>query len=90
MRGSQDKAFKTRLKELIITECDVQLDVEIDDIDEEGPLFGPDAQLGLDSIDGFQMAIAVENNFGIKITDGKEMRRVMASINTLADFLQPQ
>ena len=89
MRGSQDKAFKTRLKQLIVTECDVELDMEIDEIDDDAPLFGPDAELGLDSIDGFQMAIAIQNNFGIKITDGKEMRRVMASINTLADFLQP-
>ena len=90
MQGSQDKAFKTKLKQLIITECEVQLDMGMDEIDDDAPLFGPDAQLGLDSIDGFQMAIAVQNIFGIKITDGKELRRVMASINTFADFLQPQ
>jgi acyl carrier protein len=90
MRGSQDKAFKTQLKQLIITECEVQTDLEIDNIDDDVPLFGADSQLGLDSIDGFQMALAVEKTYGIKITDGKEMRRVMTSINTFADFLQPE
>jgi acyl carrier protein len=90
MRGSQDKAFKTKLKQLIITECEVQTDLEIDSIDDDVPLFGADSQLGLDSIDGFQMALAVEKTYGIKITDGKEMRRVMTSINTFADFLQPE
>jgi acyl carrier protein len=90
MRGSQDQAFKTKLKQLIITECEVQTDLEIDKIDDDVPLFGADSQLGLDSIDGFQMALAVEKTYGIKITDGKEMRRVMTSINTFADFLQPE
>ena len=90
MKGSQDKAFKTKLKELIITECEVQIDLEIDEIDDDAPMFGPDSQLGLDSIDGFQMALAVEKTYGIKITDGKEMRRVMTSINAFADFLQPE
>jgi acyl carrier protein len=90
MRGSQDKAFKAKLIRLIIDECEVQTDLEIDQIEDDVPLFGADSQLGLDSIDGFQMALAVEKTYGIKITDGKEMRRVMASINTFADFLQPE
>ena len=90
MRGSQDKAFKTKLKQLIITECEVRIDLDIDAIDDDAPLFGADSELGLDSIDGFQMAIAIQNTYGIKITDGKEMRRVMTSINTFADFLQPE
>jgi acyl carrier protein len=75
---------------LIIDECEVRTDLEIDQIDDDVPLFGADSQLGLDSIDGFQMALAVEKTYGIKITDGKEMRRVMASINIFADFLQPE
>lgn len=87
MRGSLDKAFKTRLKQLIITECELNLDIE--EIDDDSPLFGGKSPVGLDSIDGFQMAIAIQNTFGVKITDSKQMGRVMKSINTFADFLQP-
>ena len=88
MQGSQDFEFKTRLKQLIIDECEI--DVEIDEIDDEGPIFGSESQLGLDSIDVFQLAIAIQSNYGVKITDSKEMQRVLRSINTFADYLQPE
>ena len=88
MRGSLDAAFKLRLKQLILDECEV--DVDINDIDDDSPIFGSDSPIGLDSIDAFQLAIAVQTHYGIKITDSKEMRRVLRSINTFADFLQPE
>ena len=88
MQGSQDFEFKTRLKQLIIDECEI--DVEIDEIDDDGPIFGSESQLGLDSIDVFQLAIAIQSNYGVKITDSKEMQRVLRSINTFADYLQPE
>ncbi len=87
MRGSLDADFKQRLKQLIVTECEIEQ--EIDAIDDDAPMFGPDSQLELDSIDAFQIAVAVQNTFGVKITDSKEMRRVFTSINTFADFLRP-
>jgi len=36
-----------------------------------------------------QISIAIQNTYGIAIRDSKQMRRVMQSINTFADFLQP-
>jgi acyl carrier protein len=45
--------------------------------------------LGLDSIDALQISIAVQK-YGVKITASKQMRRVMASINTFADFIRPE
>ena len=88
MLGSQDISFKKKLKDLIVTECEV--DVDINDIDDDAPIFGSDSQLALDSIDAFQIAIAIQTHYGVKITDSKEMRRVLRSINTFADFLQPE
>lgn len=88
MQGSQDSEFKTRLKQLIIDECEI--DIDIGDIDDDVPIFGSESQLGLDSIDAFQLAIAIQSNFGVKITDSKEMQRILRSINTFADYLQPE
>jgi acyl carrier protein len=88
MQGSLDSEFKSKLKQLIINECEI--DTEIDTIDDNGPIFGSDSQLGLDSIDVFQLAIAIQTNYGVKITDSKEMQRVLRSINTFADYLQPE
>jgi len=88
MKGSLDGKLKTELKRLIIEECDIAIDpVEIDD---DGPLFGKDSRLGLDSIDALQISIAIQNRFNIAITDSKQMRRVMKSMNTFADFIQPE
>lgn len=87
MKGSLDERLKTELKQLIVTECD--LSVDIAEITDDDPLFGRDSRLGLDSIDALQISIAIQNRYGIIITDSKQMRKVMRSINTFADCIQP-
>ncbi|MBN2159541.1 MAG: acyl carrier protein [Spirochaetes bacterium] len=88
MKGSSDKTLKKELKELIIEECD--LDITADDINDDDALFGSDSPIGLDSVDALQISIAVQNKFGVVITDSKVLRRVMKSINTFADYLRPE
>ena len=90
MRGSEDVDFKIALKKLIIDACDLADRIEIGDIEDDVPLFGRNTKLGLDSIDALQISIAVQQEYGIAITDSKQMRRVMTSINTFADFLYPE
>jgi len=87
MKGSLDERLKTELKQLIVTECD--LSVDIAEITDDDPLLGRDSRLGLDSIDALQISIAIQNRYGIVITDSKQMRKVMRSINTFADCIQP-
>jgi acyl carrier protein len=88
MKGSLDEKLKMELKKLIVEECDITFDPG--DIDDEELLFGRDSRLGLDSIDALQISIAIQNKYNIIITDSKETRRVMRSINTFADFIQPE
>jgi acyl carrier protein len=87
MKGSLDNHLKNEIKTLIIENCD--LDIDVGDIDDNLPLFERKSELALDSIDALQISIAIQNTYGIAIRDSKEMRRVMLSINTFADFLQP-
>ena len=88
MKGSLDEKLKMDLKRLIIEECDITIDpVEIGDDDS---LFGRDSRLGLDSIDALQISIAIQNKFDLTITDSKQLRKVMQSMNTFADFIQPE
>jgi acyl carrier protein len=87
MKGSQDVGLKQRLKQLIVTEADK--DVAPESIGDEEILFGPQSSLQLDSIDGLQISMALQNQFGVRITDPKQLVRIMRSINTLADHLQP-
>lgn len=88
MKGSQDEKFKLELKELIIKECD--LEKNPDEVSDDGAMFGPDSEFGLDSIDALQISMALKNKYGVSITDSKEMRRIMVSLNTFADYLQPE
>jgi len=87
MKGSLDIHLKNEIKTLIIENC--ELDIDVGDIDDNLPLFERKSELALDSIDALQISIAIQNTYGIVIRDSKEMRRVMLSINTFADFLQP-
>ena len=87
MKGSQDPALKLRLKTMIVTEADKNVAPET--IGDDDALFGPQSSLRLDSIDGLQISMALQVHFGVRITDPKELIRVMRSINTLADHLQP-
>jgi acyl carrier protein len=88
MKGSLDERLKLELKKLIVGECDIMTDAG--EIGDEESLFGRDSKLGLDSIDALQISIAIQNKYSIAITDSKEMRRVMRSLNTFADFIQPE
>ena len=88
MKGSLDDRLKTELKKLIVEECD--LTVDPGEIGDDDPLFGKEAKIALDSIDALQISIALEKKYKVTITDSKETRRMMRSINTFADFIQPE
>ena len=88
MIGSEDKELKLALKTLIIEECDKE--VEPDEINDDEVLFSPESQLELDSMDALQISMALQKKYDIVVTDSKKLRKVMVSINTLADYIQPK
>jgi len=88
MPGSLDKSFKQELKALIIEETGKD-DLPPEDIADDEALFGPESAVGLDSLDGLQVSVALKRVYGVELNDSKRLRRVMKDINTLADFLRP-
>lgn len=85
--GSHDPAFKLELKTLIVAACNREAAPE--SIGDDDSLIGSDSALGLDSLDVLQVNVAIGQKYGVRIDDSKHARRVMKSINTLADFLRP-
>jgi acyl carrier protein len=77
--------LRRRIKLALIEELDLR-GKSADDIDDAAPLFGEG--LGLDSLDALQLAMAIEERFGIAVPEGDAGRRVFASINAIAEFLQ--
>ena len=73
-----------KLKSEIIEVLNLE-DVKPEDIDADAPLFGDG--LGLDSIDALELIVLLEKNYGIKIEDPKEGRKIFTSVRTMADFI---
>lgn len=69
----------------IIEELNLE-EIGIDSIDPDELLFGEG--LGLDSIDSLELMALVERNYGIKINDPKEGRKVLQSVRTMAEFIE--
>jgi acyl carrier protein len=73
-----------KLKKEIIEVLNLE-DIKPEDIDVDAPLFGEG--LGLDSIDALELIVLLEKNYGIRIEDPKEGRKIFTSIRTMADFI---
>jgi acyl carrier protein len=73
-----------KLKKEIIQVLNLE-DIQPEDIDTDAPLFGDG--LGLDSIDALELIVLLEKEYGIKIEDPKEGRKIFTSVRTMADFI---
>jgi len=76
--------LKARIKRALIEELDLRGKTEAD-IDDAAPLFGEG--LGLDSLDALQLAMAIEERFGVAVPEGEAGRKIFASVDAIAEFL---
>ena len=84
----RSEGLEAELKKLIV-EAFVLEDIAPDEIETEAPLFVEG--LGLDSIDALELAMALEERYGVKIEDDPETnRQIFASVKSLADFVTAQ
>ncbi len=77
---------RLELKQLIIDACDKDLAAEA--IADDEPLFGPQARLELDSLDALQISMALQRQYGVRLGDSKALRRALATVATMDDYLQ--
>lgn len=73
-----------QLKNQIIEALNLE-DMTAQDIDAEAPLFG--YGLGLDSIDALELIVLLEREYGIKLTNPAEGKKIFKSVATIADFV---
>ncbi len=73
-----------KLKKEIIAQLNLE-DISAGDINPDAPLFGEG--LGLDSIDALELIVLLEKNYGIKIEDPKDGKKIFYSIRTMAEFI---
>ncbi|MEX0614876.1 MAG: phosphopantetheine-binding protein [Methylophaga sp.] len=74
------------IKQMIIDSLDLE-DIELEDIEDDAPLFVDG--LGLDSIDALEIGLALQKQYGIKLkADSEETRQYFASVNALATLVE--
>jgi acyl carrier protein len=73
-----------KLKSEVIEQLNLE-DIKPEDIDADAPLFGEG--LGLDSIDALELIVLLEKNYGIKIEDPKDGKKIFHSIRTMAEYI---
>ncbi|MBP7358721.1 MAG: acyl carrier protein [Prevotella sp.] len=76
--------LKIELKNKIIEVLNLE-DMTPEDIDDDAPLFGDG--LGLDSIDALELIVLMEKNYGIKLRDAAEGKKIFQSIEVMADYI---
>ena len=74
--------FELEVARLLVETLHLE-DISPEEIIPEEPLFGE--ELGLDSIDALELALAISKTYGFQLrSDDKENRRVFASLRALS------
>ena len=76
--------LKQELKKKIITQLNLE-DISVEDISDNDALFGDG--LGLDSIDALELIVMLDKDYGIKLSDPKEGRKIFESIEIMAAYI---
>ena len=64
----------------------LNIDMTPEALEDDMALFGEG--LGLDSIDALELIVMIDRDFGIKIGDPKEARKIFQSVRVMAEYIQ--
>jgi acyl carrier protein len=76
--------LKLELKNSIIELLNLE-DISVDDIKDDDSLFGDG--LGLDSIDALELIVMLDKEYGIRLSDPKEGKKIFESIEVMATYI---
>ena len=77
------------LAQLLVSSLNIE-GVQAAAIDPDAPLFG-EGDLGLDSIDALELALAVSKHYGFQLrSDNPDNRQIFGSLRALSDHIQQQ
>jgi len=76
--------LKLKLKTQIIEYLNL-LETTPEDMADDDQLFGP--KFDLDSIDALELSVLLEREYDIKITDPSEGRKVLVTVDSMAQYI---
>ena len=62
------------------------MEMEPEDIKDDVELFGP--EYDLDSIDSVEMIVLLDREYGIKINNPTEGRKILVDVNTIVSYIE--
>lgn len=77
--------LKEELKAKIIEQLNLE-DLSVAEIADNDALFGDG--LGLDSIDALELIVMLDKDYGIRLSDPKEGRKIFESVQVMADYIE--
>jgi len=87
MTDQNDPTLQQQLKQLILSECDID-HMTVDEFADDVQIFSDESGLGLDSLDALQISVGLQKEFNIRLPDSKSFRRHVTTINELATYIQ--
>jgi acyl carrier protein len=82
---STSTELKGQIKRLLVENLMLQISAEA--IGDDQPLFGPNG-LGLDSVDALQLVVALDKNYGLKLSDAEAARKTLQTVNSIAAAIE--
>jgi len=79
--------LERELLELICKTCNLD-DAEMDAFVSTEPLLGPTSTLGLDSLDALEIAVTIQQEYGVRMDSENTSREVLQSLKTLAEYIK--
>jgi len=87
--STQQSPAELELAQLVVSSLNIE-GVQADAIDPEAPLFG-EGDLGLDSIDALELALAVSKHYGFQLrSDNPDNRQIFSSLRALSGHIEQQ
>lgn len=83
-------SLETALKALILQETDKADLLPLADFGDDEPLFGDGSRLALDSLDALQIAVALQQQFGVRLQGDRMVRQHMMCVGDLAAFVRAE
>jgi acyl carrier protein len=63
-------------------------DINVDQINPDDPLIGPDSPLGIDSLDALEIAVTIQKEYGVRMDSENISRVILQSVAHLANYIR--
>jgi acyl carrier protein len=81
--------LRTALKEMIIRVCGIT-HLKPEEVKDDEVLFGPESQVGLNSLDAVEIAVNTEIDYGVKLENSSSARQYFRTVASLAGHIAAQ